>query len=176
MVQRVRIAQAPITDPQVVFLDEPMSVLDPLGRRLVRELILQLRDRGCAVFFSSHVLSDAEALCSRVAILANGRLVASGRLNELTELKVRGWELVVADVRPEVLNRIAPRVGRATRIGEGRFALELPLSAAPEPLIADLAAAGARVVSLNPLRETLEDVFVQHVNTPSRLAGDRASA
>ena len=70
MVQRVGIAQALINDPEVVFLDEPMSGLDPLGRREVRELILRLRDKGCTVFFSSHVLSDAEALCSRVAMLA----------------------------------------------------------------------------------------------------------
>ena len=79
MLQRVGIAQALINDPELVILDEPMSGLDPLGRRDVRALILRLRDRGCTVFFSSHVLSDAEALCSRVAILAKGRLVASGR-------------------------------------------------------------------------------------------------
>ena len=72
MVQRVGIAQALVNDPEVVFLDEPMSGLDPLGRREVRELILRLRDNGCAVFFSSHVLSDAEALCSRVAVVVEG--------------------------------------------------------------------------------------------------------
>ena len=76
MLQRVGIAQALINDPELVIFDEPMSGLDPLGRRDVRALILRLRDRGCTVFFSSHVLSDAEALCSRVAILAKGRLVA----------------------------------------------------------------------------------------------------
>ena len=81
MLQRVGIAQALINDPEVVFLDEPMSGLDPLGRRDIRTLILRLRDRGCTVFFSSHVLSDAEALCSRVAILAGGRLVTAGRLH-----------------------------------------------------------------------------------------------
>ncbi len=75
MLQRVGIAQALINDPELVILDEPMSGLDPLGRREVRAMILGLRDRGCTVFFSSHVLSDAEALCHRVAILANGRLV-----------------------------------------------------------------------------------------------------
>src|SRR5688500_213420 len=128
MVQRVRIAQAPITDPQVVFLDEPMSVLDPLGRREVRELILRLRDRGCTVFFSSHVLSDAEALCSRVAILAKGRLAAIGSLDELTAVGSRGWELVVSGLTAETLARVKARVTRATPLGDGRFSPELPPS------------------------------------------------
>jgi ABC-2 type transport system ATP-binding protein len=83
MLQRVGIAQAIINDPEVVFFDEPMSGLDPLGRREIRELILRLRSRGCTVFFSSHVLSDAEALCSRVAILSSGRLAATGELSEI---------------------------------------------------------------------------------------------
>src|SRR4029453_7724748 len=91
MVQRVGIAQALINEPDVVFLDGPLSGPDPLGRRAVRELILRLRDRGCTVFFSSHVLSDAEALCSRVAILANGRLAASGSLDELTAFRRPRW-------------------------------------------------------------------------------------
>ena len=82
MLQRVGLAQALINEPELVFLDEPMSGLDPLGRRDVRALILELRDRGCTVFFSSHILSDAEALCSRVAILVGGQLVTSGALSE----------------------------------------------------------------------------------------------
>src|SRR5688500_15284769 len=93
MLQRVGIAQALINDPEVVFFDEPMSGLDPLGRREIRQLILRLRDRGCTVFFSSHVLSDAETLCSQVAIVAAGRLIASGNLSELLAARLRGWEL-----------------------------------------------------------------------------------
>ena len=95
MLQRVGLAQALLNEPEVVFLDEPMSGLDPIGRRMVRELILGLRDRGATVFFSSHILSDAEAVCSRVAILAGGRLVASGRLTDLLAFGVKGWEVVV---------------------------------------------------------------------------------
>src|SRR5437762_9334621 len=117
MLQRVGIAQALVNDPELVILDEPMSGLDPLGRRDVRSLILRLRDRGCTVFFSSHVLSDAEALCSRVAILARGRLVASGRLSEILAFGVRGWELVVADVRDDVLARHTTRITRSYPIG-----------------------------------------------------------
>src|SRR5258708_8612056 len=92
------------------FYVEPLSGLDPLGRRDVRSLILRLRDRGCTVFFSSHVLSDAETLCSRVAILAKGRLVASGRLSEMLAFRVRGWELVVANMTAALLPPLLPPV------------------------------------------------------------------
>jgi ABC-2 type transport system ATP-binding protein len=167
MIQRVGIAQALINDPDVVFLDEPMSGLDPLGRREVRELILGLRGRGCTVFFSSHVLADAEALCSRVAILAKGRLAATGSLSDMLAFQVRGWELVVSNLRPEVLERIRPQIRRATPLSEERYSLELPLSTRPERLLADVVASGASLASLNPLRETLEEFFVKQVQTAS---------
>ena len=163
MLQRVGIAQALLNAPELLILDEPMSGLDPLGRRDVRALILRLRDRGCTVFFSSHVLSDAEALCSRVAILAKGRLVASGRLSDLLAFEVRGWELVVANASDAAIAALGSRVNRAIPIGGGWFSLELPLEIPPERVLAELTAGGARLVSLNPIRETLEDVFVQRV-------------
>src|SRR6266545_5614345 len=111
MLQRVGIAQALINDPEIVFLDEPMSGLDPLGRREIRRLILGLRDRGSTVFFSSHVLADAEALCSRVAILANGRLVAEGLLSEILAFKARGWELVVSGLTDAALEHARTHAG-----------------------------------------------------------------
>jgi len=173
MLQRVGIAQALVNDPELVIFDEPMSGLDPLGRRDVRALILALRDRGCTVFFSSHVLSDAEALCSRVAILAKARLVATGRLTEMLAFRARGWELVVAGVSDDALSAIQSRVQRAVRIGEGRYSLELPLEPAPDRLLADLTQAGAQLVSLNPVRQTLEDFFVEQVTAPDVLASSR---
>src|SRR6187399_3329642 len=121
MLQRVGIAQALVNDPELVILDEPMSGLDPLGRRDVRSLILRLRDRGCTVFFSSHVLSDAEALCSRVAILAKGKLVAAGRLSDLVDFRARGWELVVSGTSEPAIAALGPRVRRSVRIDEGRY-------------------------------------------------------
>src|SRR5437870_4630529 len=122
MLQRVGIAQALVNDPELVIFDEPMSGLDPLGRRDVRSLILRLRDRGCTVFFSSHVLSDAEALCSRVAILAQGRLVAAGKLADMLPFRARGWELVVAGASEAALGALGNHILRSVRIGEDRFA------------------------------------------------------
>jgi ABC-2 type transport system ATP-binding protein len=165
MLQRVGIAQALINDPDVVFLDEPMSGLDPLGRREVRNLVLKLRERGCTVFFSSHVLSDAEVLCSRVAILVGGSLVASGTMGEIHAFRARGWELVVGHITPEIIQRHSARVQKVTEIAEGRYALELPLHPSPDQLLRDLVAAGAHLVSLNPMRQTLEDFFVEQVKS-----------
>ena len=163
MLQRVGIAQALVNEPELVFFDEPMSGLDPLGRREIRHLILRLRDRGCTVFFSSHVLSDAEALCSRVAILASGRLVAGGSLSELLAQGVRGWELIVSGVGREVVDRLRVTARAVTPLGIDRFMLELPLSPPPEQTLAIVTSAGGSLVSLNPIRATLEDVFIEHV-------------
>jgi ABC-2 type transport system ATP-binding protein len=154
-----------VNDPEVVFFDEPMSGLDPLGRREIRQLILRLRERGSTVFFSSHVLADAEALCSRVAIVAKGRLAASGPLSEILAFEVRGWELVVSRLSPERLDGLtrSGQVTKAIALGPDRYALDLPLSTSPERLLAELEAEGAQLVSLNPLRDTLEDFFVRQV-------------
>ncbi len=162
MVQRVGIAQAILNQPEVVFFDEPMSGLDPLGRREVRQLMLRLRDRGCTVFFSSHILSDAEAMCSQVAIIAQGKLAASGRMSDILGVDVLGWELVIDRVSSEALALLHGRARAVTELHDGRYAVDLPPEA-PEAALQQLSSAGARVVSLNPLRTSLEDFFVKHV-------------
>ena len=163
MLQRVGLAQAVLNDPEVIFLDEPMSGLDPLGRRDVRALMLELRDQGRTIFFSSHILSDAEALCSQVAIVAKGQLAASGRLSDLQHFAVLGWELVMAGVPADALDRVRVRARRVQAIAGDRYVIDLPPDGKPEEMMRELTAAGASVVSLNPVRETLEDVFVRRV-------------
>lgn len=162
MIQRVGLAQALLNDPEVIFLDEPMSGLDPIGRREARELILRLRDRGTTVFFSSHILSDAEALCSRVAILAGGRLVASGSIAEMVPAQIRGWELVVSGLA-DGLARAIEGAAEVTRISDDRLQLRLSGDGSPDRALAAVAAAGGRVISLNPIRDTLEDYFMTRV-------------
>jgi ABC-2 type transport system ATP-binding protein len=167
MVQRVGIAQALINDPEVLFLDEPMSGLDPLGRRDIRALILELRDRGTTVFFSSHILSDAEALCSRVAIIAGGRLATMGRLTDMAGYELRGWEVVVTGLGLDAVAQLARRGIKATAVSDGRYALELPRDARPEAVVSDLAAVGAALVSVSPLHTTLEEIFIEQVSKTS---------
>jgi ABC-2 type transport system ATP-binding protein len=163
MLQRVGLAQALVHDPEFVILDEPMSGLDPLGRREIRELILALRDEGRTVLFSSHILTDAEALCSRVAILAGGRLVACGALADLTNTGADGWEIIAADVPPAAADAWRAELRRVTEIAPGRYRLEVASTMRPEPVIATLTEQGASLISVNPLRTTLEDVFVASV-------------
>jgi ABC-2 type transport system ATP-binding protein len=163
MLQRVGLAQAVLNDPEVLFLDEPMSGLDPLGRRDVRALMLELRDQGRTIFFSSHILSDAEALCSQVAIVVKGRLAAAGRLTDLQEFAIQGWELVMAGVPAAALDRVRPRARRVLTIAGDHYVIDLPPDGRPEEMVRELTAAGATLISVNPLRETLEDVFVRRV-------------
>src|SRR5262245_47006077 len=163
MVQRVGIAQALLNDPEVLFLDEPMSGLDPLGRRDIRELILGMRRRGTTIFFSSHILSDAETLCSRVAIVAGGRLATVGKLGDMTGFEARGWEVVMSDVGDALLGSLAARGVKATSVADGRYTFELPKDARPEVFVAELHGHGAKLISVAPVHTTLEEIFVQQV-------------
>ena len=173
MIQRVGVAQALVAEPEVVFFDEPMSGLDPLGRRDLRQLMLRLRDRGCTVFFSSHILADAEALCTSVAIVAQGRLMVQGRVADIVAFELRGWELVVANLPDATKASVAARALAITPLSDQRYTLELPASERPEKIVQELATAGVSIVSLNPVRTTLEDYFVSMVGaaTPRDLTG-----
>ena len=159
MIQRIGIAQALLGSPELLILDEPMSGLDPAGRRDVRDLILAQREKGTTVFFSSHILSDAEILCDRVGILREGRLAAEGPLDVLLSGKKQSWELAVSGagrLQEDALWRIASRRGdRVLLHVEGERELAVVLER--------LHAEGATLHSVSPQRHTLEERFLDLV-------------
>jgi len=159
MLQRVGIAQAVLHDPKVVFLDEPMSGLDPLGRREVRDLIQSLKEEGKTVFFSTHILSDAEALCDRVAILHKGELRGVGAVNELTARTESKVEILFQGVQGVTLLSALGAECHAT--GEMVRAI-IPENRQDEALEA-LRRLGLRLISLTPVRATLEDYFIERL-------------
>jgi ABC-2 type transport system ATP-binding protein len=167
MVQRAGIAQALINDPEVVFLDEPMSGLDPVGRREVRDLILQLREEKKTVFFSTHILSDAEALCDRVAILNRGQLQGCGELRDILSLGASTTELTLENPTPATLEALAPLVFSMVRTGD-RVRLEIREEANIEKILALALRDKAKVVSLNPVKMSLEDYFLSKVSPDKR--------
>jgi ABC-2 type transport system ATP-binding protein len=159
MVQRLALAQALVADPPIVILDEPMSGLDPIGRKEIRDLILQLRDEGRTVLFSTHILPDVEAICDRVGILVDGRLTDCGALADLVASEVRAVELVVENLAPELVARLeqdGTRVLRRDRDTVLTFAEEGRAQAALSAAVSS----GATVVSLTPHRRSLEELFV----------------
>lgn len=160
MVQRLGLAQAMVNDPKVLILDEPMTGLDPVGRHDVRRIVLDLKGRGKTVFFSSHILSDVEALCDRAAVIHEGRLVSCGRLEELLSGRVLAVELTLAGASAELERELAAHATGLRR--EGReLSLTLPDEAAADGAVRRAVAAGASVRSLVRTRESLEDHFIR---------------
>jgi ABC-2 type transport system ATP-binding protein len=159
MLQRVGIAQAIIHDPKVVFLDEPMSGLDPVGRREVRDIILELKQQGRTVFFSTHILSDAEMLCDRVGVLVGGKLQGMGAPREIVSVEVLSMEILFE--LPE--GRALPQrlAAQSTSIG-GRFRIAVP-EVDVYAVLDQLRLAEARIFSMTQIRPTLEDYFIRLV-------------
>ncbi len=174
MLQRAGLAQSLINDPEVLFLDEPMSGLDPLGRREVRDLIASLREQGKTVFFSSHVLSDVEALCDRVAIMNNGCLIESGKLSDILKSHSSEMEVVVTGVSEATLNDLRGVAVRIVPAPEGAH-IHVPNEQAVAHVLSVVQRAGGRLVSVNPVRESLEDLFVREVSENTKAAQQTAS-
>ena len=163
MVQRAGIAQVLINDPEVIFLDEPMTGLDPIGRREVRDLVLQLREEKKTVFFSTHILSDAETLCDRVAILNRGQLQGCGELRQILSLGTSATELILENPSDGVLDELRSLVVSMVRTGD-RVRLQIADEANAEKALAIAMRGKARVVSLNPVKMSLEDYFLAKVS------------
>lgn len=161
MLQRIGIAQALVNDPEIVFLDEPMSGLDPIGRREVRDLLLSLRAQGKTVFFSSHILSDVEALCDRAAILSQGRLVRCGTVYELTGIEDSAVEVVAVGIDPSSLDRFHKSVSSLQSASATPNGVHLVLADGSEidDTLVLIRECGGKLVSVNPRRASLEDIF-----------------
>lgn len=163
MLQRVGLAQALINDPEIVFLDEPMSGLDPMGRREIRDLIAGLRDKGTSVFMSTHILSDVEALCDNVAILRQGKLAATGNLRELlaNETGESSFEIVVSDITADKLSSVSG--AKITQNGS-----LVNIEVLDENDVADVLASvknsGGKLISVNSVKRSLEELFVRETS------------
>lgn len=164
MLQRVGLAQALIHDPTLVILDEPMSGLDPIGRKEVRDLIMHLRKQGKTVFFSTHIIPDVEMLCDRVGIIAGGRLLASGRVDELVEGRTKTVEVVCdglheGNLMP--LNGLASSIVRQNR----QHLITLSEPERLEELLAAIKIRGGKLVSVIPHKGSLEELFLNSISS-----------
>ncbi|HWG96563.1 MAG TPA: ABC transporter ATP-binding protein [Nitrospira sp.] len=161
MLQRVGIAQALINDPELVILDEPMSGLDPIGRKEVRDLILRLKETGKTVMFSSHILHDAELLCDRVAMIMKGKLVACGHVSELIAGDMtHEVEMVIDRLLPEALERLKPLADKVVLQGE-RVMVVLASQQNVDQALEVIRSAKAKLVALTPHKASLEDLFIR---------------
>jgi ABC-2 type transport system ATP-binding protein len=170
MLQRVGIAQAILHDPKVVFFDEPMSGLDPMGRREVRNLMEQLKQEGKTVFFSTHILSDAEALCDRVAVIHQGQLRAVGAVADLTA-GVRGqvelvWQGAAVPAAMKALGADCHVTGDTVRAVIPEESQEIAIDTLRRERL--------RLISVIPLRTTLEQYFVEKLKASEKTAGGAA--
>ncbi len=164
MLQRIGIAQAIVNDPELVILDEPMTGLDPMGRRDVRELILDLNAQGKTVFFSTHILSDAEEICDQVALVVKGKVRASGNLSELLAGKSWTQEVELRDITFETVEKFCAPLGcEVHRRPSGGVAVVLGEGKVLEDLFKFVYQNRGRIISVKPLRRSLESVFVEYV-------------
>jgi ABC-2 type transport system ATP-binding protein len=161
MVQRLGLAQALLGDPNLLILDEPMSGLDPIGRKEVRDLLLRQRAAGRTVFFSTHILPDVEMICDRVGILVGGRLVKSGPIHELLGEELESIEITVASVPPAVLSEVERLALSPALVQKGRVMFRLRGETELETALAILVGAKSRVLSVIPQRRSLEEIFLE---------------
>jgi ABC-2 type transport system ATP-binding protein len=159
MLQRVGLAQALLNDPELVILDEPMSGLDPVGRREVRDLILSLKDAGKTVFFSTHILSDTELICDRVGILSKGDLKAVGKVSELLAHRIHSYEVSFSGIPAGSLPGIDSIISRE---GEGTL-VRARDEAAVRSLVEAILQRGGTLQAVIPQREKLEDLFLREI-------------
>ena len=160
MLQRTGLAAALVHSPELLILDEPMSGLDPVGRKEVRDLIVEEAKEGRTVFFSSHILSDVELLCDHVCILRKGEVVAGGSMDDLLGEGTRRSEITLVDVPDELVAELSAHASKSERLGKS-LVLDVQGDDGVRKILERALAANVRVESLSPKRETLESIFVR---------------
>jgi ABC-2 type transport system ATP-binding protein len=171
MLQRIGIAQAIVHDPEIVFLDEPMSGLDPIGRAEIRELILRLNREGKTIFMNTHILSDVETVCHRVVIIVQGEIRYEGSVSDFLPAGQQCADLVLRHVSPEAATQLEERCEAELR-GQGeRIELRVPEKRLPDALRLALDL-GAEIHSLTPHRRSLEEIFLSAVHGGAPRAGE----
>lgn len=163
MLQRVGIAQALVADPELVVLDEPMGGLDPVGRKEFRDIIVDLRERGKTVFFSTHILSDVEMICDRVGVIIDGRMVEVGRLQEILAEEAESIEVTVKGATGKA-QKLLERVAQHSLKSGDELLLRVRSNEEVDRIMAICREVGGiRIVAIVPHRKTLEDYFMAHV-------------
>jgi ABC-2 type transport system ATP-binding protein len=159
MLQRVGVAQALINDPDFLILDEPMSGLDPIGQREIKDLILEEKKKGKTILLSSHMLSDVEALCDRVGVIMSGRVVKTGELGKLLEEIHTDYEMLLKGVDERVMNKLSDlKITVEKRAGFLVLRFDEDIKSRVLELVSN---SHADIVSLHPLRKSLEGLFVE---------------
>jgi len=156
MLQRIGLAQALLNEPSIVFLDEPLGGLDPLGRKEIRDIITRLRDEGKTVFLSSHILQDIEMICDRVAIIVNGEIISSGRLRDLISEKIHFFEVILSGLKEEQLRDLSESFSSS---GD-RIFLKIMDESKLDEVLHLVQSQNGKIHSLIPRTETLEGLFV----------------
>ena len=164
MMQRIGLAQALLHDPELLILDEPMSGLDPIGRKEIRDVLLEQRNQGKTLLFTSHILSDVEMLCDRVVIMQKGRIASEGEIHDLLGSAVRRVEIRLTGATPTLKDALRPK-GTVVEDADGRLTLRVEGEEAVSEILRVSGAAGARLEALIPERQTLEGLFLENARS-----------
>lgn len=163
MMQRLGLAQALLGEPELLICDEPMGGLDPIAHYEVREILREQAARGCTVFFSTHILGDVHAVCDRVGVIAAGRIVRLGTLDELLEPEVRGYELTVNGVDAELIDRIRADAHVVNELSPRRYHLQISGEEKAQSLVREAISVGGKLETFSPIREDLDEFFYRIV-------------
>ncbi len=164
MLQRTGLAQSLINDPEIVFMDEPMSGLDPIGRREIRELIAGLREKGTTIFMSTHILSDIEALCDNVAIMRKGKLSATGKLDDLlmAQGEKQGFEISIKGISADILNQTLADIHNIEIFSKPNGVnIQVSDESEIELILEKTRKTGGKLVSIQPVKQSLEELFIK---------------